>query len=157
MKIPIQRVQEARVCVKEEVISDIGPGLLLFLGIEKGDMESTLDSGVRKVTGLRLFEDKEGRMNLSNEEIRGSYLVVSQFTLCANLSKGKRPGFDRAMKPPESERLYDLFCQHLQSSTGRPVLRGRFGAHMRVELVNDGPATFLLEFPGPATGPEPEA
>ncbi len=143
----LQRVGEARVLVNEETISEIGPGVLIFLGVEKGDTEANMALAVRKVSGLRIFEDDEGRMNRSNEELRGSYLVVSQFTLCANLSKGKRPGFDGAMKPPRSERLYDLFCQHLENSTGRPVLRRRFGAHMRVELANDGPATFLLEFP----------
>ncbi|MDP6958843.1 MAG: D-aminoacyl-tRNA deacylase [Planctomycetota bacterium] len=147
MKIVAQRVKEARVIVAEKQISEIHSGLLLFLGIEKGDTESNVTSGVTKVSGLRLFEDEQGKMNRSNEEMEGSFLVVSQFTLCANLSKGKRPGFDRAMKPPESERLYRLFCQHLEASTGRPVLQGQFGAHMHVELVNDGPATFLLEFP----------
>ena len=147
MKIVAQRVKEARVIVAQEQISEIHSGLLLFLGIEKGDTESNIISGVKKISGLRLFEDEQGKMNLSNEEMEGRFLVVSQFTLCANLSKGKRPGFDRAMKPPESERLYRLFCQHLETSTGRPVLQGQFGAHMEVELVNDGPATFLLEFP----------
>lgn len=147
MKIVAQRVTQACVIVDGETISRIDRGLLLFLGIEKGDSESTVNLGVQKISGLRLFEDSQGKMNLSNEAMEGSYLVVSQFTLCANLSKGKRPGFDRAMKPPESERLYHLFCTHLETSTRRPVLQGQFGAHMHVELVNDGPATFLLEFP----------
>ena len=104
-----------------------------------------LDLLLRKTAGLRVFEDDEGRMNLSCEDIEGEYLVVSQFTLPADLSKGKRPSFDPAMKPPESEQMYETFCAELGKKTGRPVKKGKFGAKMMVEIENDGPATFLLE------------
>lgn len=144
MRLLLQRVSRASVRVGGETVSEIGRGLLIFLGVEVEDTEAILESAVRKVAGLRIFDDEAGKMNRSNEEVGGEYLVVSQFTLCADLSKGKRPGFDRAMKPPESERLYGRFCDRLAEATGRPVRRGRFGASMEVDLVNDGPATFVL-------------
>ena len=97
-----------------------------------------------KIRGMRIFNDGEGKMNLSCEAIEGEFLVVSQFTLCADLRRGKRPGFDPAMKPPEAERLYERFCTELAERTGRPVKKGEFGAEMRVELVNEGPVTFVL-------------
>jgi len=145
MRAVLQRVSRASVRVRGELHSDIGRGTLVFLGIEKDDTEPPLDALVRKIAGLRIFDDEEGKMNRSNEEVRGEFLVVSQFTLCADLSKGKRPGFDPAMRPPESERLYETFCARLATATGLPVKRGKFGASMQVELVNDGPATFLLQ------------
>ncbi len=112
--------------------------------MEQGDTDAQADALARKVAGLRVFDDDAGKMNLSNEQIGGEYLAVSQFTLCADLSRGKRPGFDPAMKPPEAERLYERFCEQLATLAGRPVKRGVFGAMMEVELVNSGPATFLL-------------
>ena len=145
MRILIQRVSRASVRVAGESVSSIGRGLLLFLGVETEDTETVLEAMVRKIAGLRIFDDDAGKMNRSNEDVGGEVLVVSQFTLCADLSKGKRPGFDRAMKPPESERLYERFCGRLAEATGRPVRRGRFGATMEVDLVNDGPATFWIE------------
>lgn len=145
MRAVLQRVSRASVRVGGETVSSIGPGLLLFLGVETDDTEETLEMLLRKMKGLRIFEDAAGRMNLSNEDQIGEYLVVSQFTLCADLSKGKRPGFDFAMKPPASERMYERFCERLAAETGRPVERGRFGATMQVELVNEGPATFVVE------------
>ncbi len=144
MRAVLQRVSRASVRVGEETVSAIPRGLLVFLGIEGGDGDGQLEGLLRKLKGLRIFEDAAGRMNLSAEEIGGEYLVVSQFTLCADLSKGKRPGFEGAMKPPESERLYDRFCERLAAETGRPVRKGRFGATMHVELVNEGPATFVF-------------
>ena len=146
MKAVLQRVLSATVHVDASEVSSIGKGLLLFLGVAKGDGESQVEALARKVAGLRLFEDAQGKMNLSCEEVGGEYLVVSQFTLCADLAKGKRPGFDAAMRPPESERLYVTFCERLAALTGRPVKTGKFGASMIVSLRNDGPATFLLEF-----------
>lgn len=144
MRAVLQRVSRASVRVGDETVSSIGRGLLMFLGVEQGDGEAELETLVRKVKGLRIFDDAAGKMNLSNEDVGGEFLVVSQFTLCADLSKGRRPGFEKAMKPPESERLYDRFCDRLAAETGRPVRKGRFGASMRVELENEGPATFLL-------------
>lgn len=145
MRALIQRVSEASVTVDGAVVGAVGRGLLVFLGVQIGDDDGRVEATARKIAGLRLFEDADGRMNLSNEQVEGEYLVVSQFTLCADLSKGKRPGFDAAMKPPEAERLYRLFCDRLAASTGRPVRTGVFGATMTVALKNEGPATFWVE------------
>ncbi len=145
MKALLQRVLDASVAVEGTERASIGKGLLIFLGVARDDGEAQCEALARKIAGLRIFEDASGRMNLSNEDVGGEYLVVSQFTLCADLSKGKRPGFDPAMKPPESERLYLDFCRRLGTLTGRPVKTGAFGASMTVTLRNDGPATFFLE------------
>jgi D-tyrosyl-tRNA(Tyr) deacylase len=145
MRALIQRVRDASVFVEGQAVSSIGRGLLIFLGVAQGDSEAQVEALAKKVAGLRLFDDAEGRLNLSNEDVGGDYLVVSQFTLCADLSKGKRPGFEMAMRPPESERLYVRFCERLGALTGRPVKTGRFGASMVVSLQNDGPATFWLD------------
>ncbi len=145
MRALIQRVLEASVTVEGAVHSSIGRGLLIFLGVARGDAEAQGEILARKIAGLRVFDDAAGRMNVSNEDLGGEFLVVSQFTLCADLSKGKRPGYDPAMKPPEAERLYLKFCERLASLTGRPVRTGMFGASMVVQLRNNGPATFFLE------------
>lgn len=145
MRALIQRVREASVDVDGSPHASIGPGLLVFLGVQRADSDAQVDALSKKIAGLRLFEDPDGRMNLSLEQTGGEYLVVSQFTLCADLSRGKRPGFDDAMKPPESERLYGDFCAKLGALSGRPVKTGKFGASMIVRLANDGPATFWLE------------
>lgn len=144
MRAVLQRVLRARVEVEGVTISEIGHGLLVFVGVRVGDTAAEAERLARKVYGLRVFDDSEGRMNLSIDAVDGSYLVVSQFTLYADVSKGRRPGFEEAMKPPEAERLYRIFCDWLARLSGRPVRRGVFGASMRVELVNDGPATFVL-------------
>lgn len=154
MRLVLQRVSRASVRVAGETLSEIGGGLLILLGVDAADTDRELDAAVRKVAGLRVFEDDAGRMNRSCEETGGEFLVVSQFTLLADLTKGKRPGFEAAMKPPASERLYERFCERLATATGRPVKRGRFGAEMDVELVNRGPATFVLELP-PSGGVQP--
>jgi D-tyrosyl-tRNA(Tyr) deacylase len=145
MRAVLQRVLDASVLVDGQPHSSIGRGLLLFLGVAQDDGEAQVEALAKKVAGLRIFDDAAGKMNLSCEDVRGEILVVSQFTLLADHSKGKRPGFERAMKPPESERLYLKFCERLGALTGRPVKTGRFGASMTVSLRNDGPATFLLE------------
>ncbi len=150
MRALIQRVLDASVSVEGETVSSIGKGLLVLLGVAGGDTEAETEAMARKVAGLRLFDDAAGKMNLSNEEVGGEVLVVSQFTLCADLSKGKRPGFEGAMRPPESQRLYERFCERLGALAGRPVRTGRFGASMVVSLRNDGPATFWLEVTGTA-------
>lgn len=147
MRAVLQRVSRACVRVDGQVRSEIGLGLLLLVGVEQGDTDAQADALARKVAGLRVFDDEAGKMNLSNEQVGGEYLAVSQFTLCADLSRGKRPGFDPAMRPPEAERLYGRFCEGLAALTGRPVRRGVFGASMEVELVNTGPATFLIDVP----------
>jgi D-tyrosyl-tRNA(Tyr) deacylase len=143
----LQRVGEASVEAQGASLSSIGKGLLIFLGVAQGDGAPEAEAMAKKVAGLRLFEDSAGKMNLSNEEIGGEYLVVSQFTLLADLSQGKRPSFDLALKPPESETLYQHFCLRLAQLSGRPVKTGKFGASMKVSLRNEGPATFLVEIP----------
>ncbi|MBI2932502.1 MAG: D-tyrosyl-tRNA(Tyr) deacylase [Planctomycetes bacterium] len=145
MRALLQRVSRGTVRIDDSAIAEIGRGVVLLVGVEVGDDPSTAEAMARKIAGLRIFDDPAGKMNLSNEDIGGEYLVVSQFTLCADLSKGKRPGFEGAMKPPESERLYRVFCDRLAGLTRRPVRTGRFGASMTVEIHSDGPATFWLE------------
>jgi D-aminoacyl-tRNA deacylase len=145
MKALLQRVLEASVVADGLPHASIGRGLLIFLGVQKADGEPQVEALAAKIAGLRVFEDPEGRMNLSCERIEGEILVVSQFTLCADLSRGKRPGFDDAMKPPESERLYLRFCERLAALSDRPLKTGKFGASMVVSLKNDGPATFWID------------
>lgn len=145
MRAVLQRVSRATVTVEGREISRIGNGVLVLLGVAGTDTDAAAQALARKVTGLRIFDDAQGKMNLSNEQVGGEFLVISQFTLLADLGKGKRPGFEAAMKPPEARRLYELFCEHLAALSGRPVRRGEFGAFMDVELVNHGPATFLLD------------
>lgn len=145
MHIVLQRVRSACVTVEGREIAAIGRGLLILAGLYKEDTDPSVDAAAARVRGLRLFDDPGGRMNLSCEDIGGEFLVVSQFTLCADLRKGKRPGFDPAMKPPEAERLFDRFCDALARETGRPVKKGVFGASMLVALENEGPATFVLD------------
>lgn len=145
MKIVLQRVKNASVSVAGEQISEIGSGLLLLVGIARGDGEAKVDWLAEKVTGLRVFADAEGRMNLDVRESGGEILAVSQFTLLANTRKGKRPSFVDAAPPEEAERLFDYFCQQLREAGVAPVETGSFGAMMEVTLVNDGPVTIVLE------------
>jgi D-aminoacyl-tRNA deacylase len=144
MKALIQRVIEAQVSVGQAVIGRIGPGMVVLLGVAQGD---TSDQAVRLAERLltyRIFEDEAGRMNRAIQEIKGSFLVISQFTLVADVAKGTRPGFSTAAEPGLAEALYRIFVDRLAAS-GLPVETGRFGAQMIVSLHNDGPVTFLLE------------
>lgn len=150
MKILLQRVSRAEVFVEGKSVGRIGRGLLVLLGLEKGDDAVAVEEGARKVAGLRIFEDDAGKMNRALGEVGGAALVVSQFTLAADLSRGRRPGFERALPPAEAEPLYEHFARALELS-GLPVERGVFGAMMDVELVNSGPATFWIEVGRPAT------
>jgi len=145
LKIVLQRVKNASVSVDSEQISEIGSGLLLLVGIARGDGEAKVDWLAEKVTGLRVFADAEGRMNLDVRESGGEILAVSQFTLLADTRKGKRPSFVDAAPPEEAERLFDYFCQQLREAGVAPVETGSFGAMMEVTLVNDGPVTIVLE------------
>ena len=145
MKIVLQRVKNASVSVTGEQISEIGSGLLLLVGIARGDGEAKVDWLAEKVTGLRVFADAEGRMNLDVRESGGEILAVSQFTLLANTQKGKRPSFVDAAPPEEAERLFDYFCRQLREAGVASVETGSFGAMMEVTLVNDGPVTIVLE------------
>ena len=144
MKAVLQRVCEASVEVSGETIASIGHGFLILVGADQGDSEKNADSLADRCLGLRIFEDGEGKMNRSVIEIGGDLLAVSQFTLSADLSKGRRPSFTSAMAPPEAERLFDYFVGKLKES-GLNVKTGRFGAKMNVRLINDGPVTFVLE------------
>ena len=144
MKAVLQRVAEASVEVSGEMIVSTGHGLLLLVGADRGDSEKNADFLADRCLGLRIFEDDEGKMNRSVIDVGGDLLAVSQFTLSADLSKGRRPSFTSAMKPPEAERLFDYFVDKLKESRLN-VKTGRFGARMIVRLVNDGPVTFVLE------------
>ncbi len=140
----MQRVSEARVVVEAGTVSSIGRGLLVFLGIEKGDTDKDLEYIVRKILNLRVFEDADGRMNLSLRETKGEVLLVSQFTLPADCRRGNRPSFDRAEVPDRAERMYHKACGLLEDG-GIGVQTGVFGALMQVHLVNEGPVTFMLD------------
>jgi D-tyrosyl-tRNA(Tyr) deacylase len=144
MKLVLQRVSEAQVLVRGESVARIGRGLLVLLGAEKGDEPSRAEEAARKVAGLRVFEDENGKMNRDLAAVGGSVLVVSQFTLGADLSRGRRPGFERALAQEEAKPLYERFVASL-GEQGVPVATGVFGEFMQVSLVNDGPATFVLE------------
>lgn len=140
----IQRVSEARVVVAGEVVGEIGPGILLLLGVHKGDSEEMALKLLEKVLAYRIFADDAGRMNRSLADTGGGLLVVSQFTLAAETRKGLRPGFDPAEAPARAEALYEFLLREARARHDL-VASGRFGADMKVHLVNDGPVTFLLE------------
>ena len=144
MKAVIQRVSSASVTVANEKISQIGVGLLIFLGITQKDSEIDIDYITKKTAELRIFKDDLQKMNLSLQDVGGAALVVSQFTLCANTSRGRRPSFVNAADPDVAKYIYNQFCQKLQLF-GIPVSMGKFGAMMKVELINDGPVTIILD------------
>ncbi|QPJ60541.1 MAG: D-tyrosyl-tRNA(Tyr) deacylase [Candidatus Nitronauta litoralis] len=144
MKLVLQRVAHSSVTVDGKEIARIGRGLMILFGAEKNDREESIKWLAEKSLNLRIFPDDDGKMNLSVQDIGGEILVVSQFTLAGDCSKGRRPGFDRAALPEEAERLYKLFVEAVVAS-GLKVGEGRFGADMQVELLNDGPVTFILE------------
>lgn len=145
MRIVIQRVSEASVTVKEKIIGAIETGLLIFLGIEDEDDEEDIDWLCRKIANLRIFNDEEGLMNLSVQDVDGGLLVVSQFTLHASTKKGNRPSFIRASKPEVAIPLYEKFVKILEIRAGRSVATGEFGADMKVRLLNDGPVTITID------------
>jgi len=147
MKALLQRVAHASVKVDGEVKGAIQRGVLILLGVEANDTDAELDKTLAKLIGLRIFNDEAGKMNRSCEDIAGSYLVISQFTLCADTSKGKRPSYIKAMAPEPADAMYQRFCDKLAKLSGRPVERGVFGADMKVELLNDGPVTLMLHYP----------
>jgi D-tyrosyl-tRNA(Tyr) deacylase len=145
VRIVLQRVKDASVTVEGERISEIGPGLLLLVGVEGKDGEAEADWLAEKVAGLRIFNDEAGKMNLSLRDVGGEVLAVSQFTLLADTRKGKRPSFIHAAPPEEAEPLFDYFCERLRETGIASVKTGSFGAMMDVALVNDGPVTIILE------------
>lgn len=144
MRAVVQRVSSAKVEVDAEISGEVGRGVLLLLGVERGDGEKNADAMLEKAAGLRIFPDEMGKMNLSLAEIGGAMLVVSQFTLLGDCRKGRRPSFDRAAPPEEARTLYEYFLRQARAR-GLTVAAGVFQAHMRVSLVNDGPVTLLLE------------
>jgi D-aminoacyl-tRNA deacylase len=144
MRAVVQRVSRARVTVTSEVTGEIGPGLLVLLGIGQNDSENDAIYLAEKIAGLRVFEDEQGKMNLSVQQVGGSVLAVSQFTLYGDVRRGKRPSFDSAAPPQEARELYDFFVKQIRS-TGLRCETGRFQEMMQVELVNEGPVTILLD------------
>jgi D-tyrosyl-tRNA(Tyr) deacylase len=144
MRAVVQRVSRARVTVREEVTGKIDRGLLVLIGIGAADTEADADSLADKISGLRIFEDEHGKMNLSLSEIAGSVLAVSQFTLYGDVRRGKRPSFDAAAPPEKARMLYEYFVQRIRAA-GLCCETGRFQETMEVELVNDGPVTILLD------------
>lgn len=144
MKLVLQRVTSAAVSVESETVGSIGAGLLLLVGFGHGDDEECLQPMVDKVVNLRIFADDAGKFAKSLIDIRGSILVVSQFTLYADTAKGRRPGFSDALEPQQAELLYEKLLARFRSIPELTVACGKFGAHMKVSLENDGPVTILL-------------
>ena len=144
MKALIQRVLHASVTVNGKITGQIGQGLLVLLGVQKGDEKTNADFLSKKICNLRIFEDENGKMNKSILDIGGKMLIVSQFTLCGDTSRGNRPGFDNAALPADANKLYEYFSNMVRAN-GIEVQNGIFGADMKVELLNDGPVTFMLE------------
>jgi D-aminoacyl-tRNA deacylase len=144
LRAVVQRVRQAAVAVEGEVVSEIGAGITVLLGVAAGDTEAQAEQLAGKVARLRIFENEDGRFDRSLLDAAGEALVVSQFTLLADTRKGNRPSFTGAADPGRAEPLYDRFCRSLEQA-GVPVARGVFGARMQVSLVNDGPVTLLVE------------
>lgn len=144
MRFVIQRVSEASVCVDNSRIGRIGKGYLVLIGVSERDTEAAADKMIRKMIGLRIFEDENGKTNLSLADVEGSLLLVSQFTLYANCKKGNRPSFIEAGAPDKAEALYEYIIRECRKSVPN-VQTGQFGAEMQVSLVNDGPFTILLD------------
>ncbi len=140
----MQRVTEANVKVDGEIIGEIGKGYMVLIGVGQEDTEATVDKYLKKLINLRIFEDEDGKTNLSLQDVGGELLLISQFTLYANCKKGNRPSFVEAGAPDEAERLYEYMCSKAKE-TGIKVATGSFGADMKVSLVNDGPFTVILE------------
>lgn len=145
MRVVVQRVAHAKVTVEGRITGEIGRGLLVLQGIVPSDTAADGEWLAQKLTKLRIFEDADGKMNLSVTDLAGGILLVSQFTLHASTAKGTRPSFNAAARPEIAHPLYELFQQQLAAALGRPVATGEFGAMMQVALVNDGPVTLVID------------
>ncbi|MBQ7192802.1 MAG: D-tyrosyl-tRNA(Tyr) deacylase [Synergistaceae bacterium] len=145
MRLLIQRVKWASVTINGKEKREIGRGMCVFIGMTHGDTEANADWLAEKMSGLRIFEDNDGKTNLSLSDVDGEVLLVSQFTLYASCAKGRRPSFSEAMKPDEAERLYTYFVEKVKSVGLKRVETGEFGADMEVEIINDGPLTFIVD------------
>ena len=145
MKIVIQRVKYASVTIEGKVHGKIDGGIMALIGFKEGDEESLLKPMAEKMTGLRIFEDENERMNLSLSDVGGDILAISQFTLYADCRKGKRPSFTDALKPDKANEFYEKFVKICEDLTGRKIETGIFGADMKVSLLNDGPVTIVLD------------
>ena len=145
MRLVIQRVSSASVKVNDSIVSEINAGLLILAGIEEADSSEDIDWLVKKVCQLRIFNDAEGVMNLSIQDIDGEIIVVSQFTLHASTKKGNRPSYIRAARPETAIPLYEQLISEFTETLGKPIGTGIFGAHMDVSLVNDGPVTIIID------------
>lgn len=145
MRIVIQRVLKSSVSVAGTLVSSIGQGMLVLVGVTEADTEADARWLAAKTSSLRIFDDAEGVMNLSVKDVGGEVLAVSQFTLYASTRKGNRPSYIRAARPETAGPLYDRFCELLSEEIGKPVGKGIFGADMKVELVNDGPVTIIID------------
>ncbi|MFN7975690.1 MAG: D-aminoacyl-tRNA deacylase [Acidobacteriota bacterium] len=150
--VVIQRCRSASVAALGRTVAEIGAGMLVLVGVERGDDAAVAEDVARKVASLRIFSDAEGKMNLGLSDVAGSVLAVSQFTLAGDVRKGRRPSFDRALAGPEAERLFDAFVSRLRAEA--PTKTGIFGADMQVDLCNDGPVTFIYQ---KRAGEEPAA
>ncbi len=144
MKFVAQRVASATLCVSDELVSEIGRGLVVYLGVKSGDVEQQAEKAMEKIAALRVFEDEAGKMNLSVRDVKGEVLLVSQFTLYGDARKGNRPSFTEAERPERADALYEHAVAHLRS-LGVPVQTGVFGADMQISQHNDGPVTIVYE------------
>lgn len=145
MRALIQRVSKASVTVEGEIVGEIDSGLLVLVGVEEADREEDVEWLAGKLVSMRLFADEEGKMNRSVRDCEGRILLVSQFTLHASCKKGNRPSFIRAARPDQANQLYELLAEKISEQMNQPVERGRFGADMKVALINDGPVTIWLD------------
>lgn len=145
MKAVIQRVTECTVTVEGSITGQIGTGFLILLGVEQADTPKEAEKLSSKIAGLRIFTDENDKMNLSLTDVGGGVLVVSNFTLCANCRKGRRPNFEAAARPEQAEPLYEYFCECMHQNGIKTVEKGVFGADMKVSLMNDGPVTLVID------------
>lgn len=145
MRAVIQRVLNSNVTVDGEIIGSVGKGYMILLGVEQGDTKLDADKLIKKIPVLRVFEDENGKMNLSCLDVDGEILVISQFTLCADCSHGRRPSFINSAAPDTARELYEYFKSELANAGIKKVASGEFGADMKVSLINDGPVTIVLD------------